>query len=43
VKLVYAVKIYVDNPDQELKPGMPVDAYIPLEPENQDHASNLDK
>lgn len=30
VKLVYAVKIYIDNPEQELKPGMPVDAVIKL-------------
>lgn len=30
VKLVYAVKIYIDNPEQELKPGMPVDAIIRL-------------
>jgi HlyD family secretion protein len=30
VKLVYAIKIYVDNPNQELKPGMPVDAVIRL-------------
>jgi HlyD family secretion protein len=28
VKLVFAVKITVDNPDQELKPGMPADAKI---------------
>ena len=28
VKLVFAVKIRVDNPNQELKPGMPADAYI---------------
>lgn len=31
VKLVYAVKIYMDNPEQELKPGMPVDAVIRLD------------
>jgi HlyD family secretion protein len=30
VKLVYAVKVYVDNPNQELKPGQPVDARIRL-------------
>jgi HlyD family secretion protein len=28
VKLVFGVKIEVDNPDQELKPGMPADAMI---------------
>jgi HlyD family secretion protein len=28
VKLMYAVKIAVPNPSQELKPGMPADAYI---------------
>ncbi|HSB78748.1 MAG TPA: efflux RND transporter periplasmic adaptor subunit [Candidatus Methylomirabilis sp.] len=31
VKLVFAVKISVDNPDQELKPGMPADAKVLLE------------
>lgn len=30
VKLVFAVKITVDNPNQELKPGMPADARIDL-------------
>lgn len=30
VKLVFAVKIRVDNPNQELKPGMPADARIDL-------------
>jgi HlyD family secretion protein len=30
VKLVFAVKIAVDNPDQELKPGMPADATVRL-------------
>jgi HlyD family secretion protein len=29
-KLVYAVKIKIDNPDYELKPGMPADARIHL-------------
>jgi HlyD family secretion protein len=33
VKLVYALKIYIDNPEQELKPGMPVDAVIRLDQE----------
>lgn len=28
VKLVFAVKIAVENPDQELKPGMPADARV---------------
>lgn len=28
VKLVYRVKISVDNPDQKLKPGMPADALL---------------
>ena len=31
IKLVYAVKVYVDNPRQELKPGQPVDALIRLD------------
>ena len=30
VKLVFAVKISLDNPNQELKPGMPADARIVL-------------
>lgn len=30
VKLVFAVKIAVDNPNQELKPGMPADAKVHL-------------
>ena len=30
VKLVYRVKIDIDNPDMELKPGMPADATIIL-------------
>jgi HlyD family secretion protein len=30
VKLVFAVKITVENPDQELKPGMPADARLRL-------------
>ncbi len=30
VKLVFAVKISVNNPDQELKPGMPADARLRL-------------
>ncbi|MBI5628271.1 MAG: efflux RND transporter periplasmic adaptor subunit, partial [Candidatus Rokubacteria bacterium] len=31
VRLVFAVKITVDDPDQELKPGMPADAKILLQ------------
>lgn len=31
VKLVFAVKISVANPDQELKPGMPADATVRLD------------
>jgi HlyD family secretion protein len=31
VKLVFAVKIRVDNPAQELKPGMPADARLPVD------------
>jgi len=30
VKLVYRIKIYIDNPAMELKPGMPADADIDL-------------
>jgi hypothetical protein len=30
VKLVYRIKIEVDNPNQELKSNMPVDAQIML-------------
>ena len=33
VKLVYMVKIDLDNPDQELKPGMPADCVIDLRQE----------
>jgi HlyD family secretion protein len=28
VKLVYRIKVMIDNPDLELKPGMPADGYI---------------
>jgi HlyD family secretion protein len=31
VKLVYRIKVRVDNSSLELKPGMPADAYILLE------------
>jgi len=30
VTLVYRIKIDVDNPDHELKPGLPADAYVDL-------------
>ncbi len=33
MKLVFAVKIAADNPDQELKPGMPADARVLLDQE----------
>ena len=29
VKLVYRIKVLIDNPGLELKPGMPADAFIP--------------
>ncbi|SHI03635.1 HlyD family secretion protein [Desulfofustis glycolicus DSM 9705] len=32
VKLMYRVKIALTNPDGELKPGMPADAWIDLAP-----------
>jgi HlyD family secretion protein len=32
VTLVYEVRVDVENPNQELKPGMPADAYIQLQP-----------
>jgi len=32
VTLVYRIKIDIDNPNHELKPGMPADAHIRLEP-----------
>ncbi len=35
VKLVFGVKIEVDNPDQELKVGMPADAIIEAENSQQ--------
>lgn len=31
VTLVYRIKVDVDNPNFELKPGMPADVYIPLQ------------
>lgn len=33
VTLVYRIKIDVDNPNHELKPGMPADAHLQLAPE----------
>jgi HlyD family secretion protein len=30
VTLVYRIKIDIDNPNHELKPGMPADAHIDL-------------
>lgn len=33
VTLVYRIKIDVDNPNHELKPGMPADAHLKLAPE----------
>lgn len=35
VTLVYRIKIDIDNPNHELKPGMPADAHIELAPEAQ--------
>lgn len=35
VTLVYEVRIDVENPNQELKPGMPADAYVQLQPASQ--------
>jgi HlyD family secretion protein len=31
VTLVYRMKVDIDNPNHELKPGMPADVYIPLQ------------
>ncbi len=35
VTLVYRIKIDVDNPDHELKPGMPADATIEFQPSHE--------
>ena len=35
VTLVYRIKIDIDNPSHELKPGMPADAHIDLAPASQ--------
>jgi len=32
VTLVYGIKVDLDNPNHELKPGMPADAYVDLKP-----------
>lgn len=34
VTLVYRIKVDIDNPDHELKPGMPADAHIALAAQN---------
>jgi HlyD family secretion protein len=34
VTLVYRIKIDIDNPNHELKPGMPADAHLELAPQN---------
>jgi HlyD family secretion protein len=34
VTLVYRIKIDIDNPNHELKPGMPADAHIDLAAQN---------
>ncbi|HYG99475.1 MAG TPA: efflux RND transporter periplasmic adaptor subunit [Terriglobales bacterium] len=41
VKLVYRIKVYVDNPNQELKPGMPADALISLTGDSKCQPSSL--
>jgi HlyD family secretion protein len=35
VTLVYRIKIDIDNPSHEFKPGMPADAHIDLAPASQ--------
>ena len=40
VKLVYRIKIEIPNPRRELKPGMPADAEIHLDPEPANHGRN---
>ena len=39
VTLVYRIKIDIDNPNHELKPGMPADAHIVLGRANGDTSS----
>jgi HlyD family secretion protein len=39
VTLVYRIKIDIDNPNHELKPGMPADAHIELSSTNRDAKS----
>jgi HlyD family secretion protein len=42
VTLVYRIKIDIDNPDHELKPGMPADAHLDLAVAQQDpHPSQV--
>lgn len=36
VTLVYRIKIDIDNPSHELKPGMPADAHLDLAPQKQE-------
>ncbi|MFY9856119.1 MAG: efflux RND transporter periplasmic adaptor subunit, partial [Terracidiphilus sp.] len=40
VTLVYRIKIDIDNPNHELKPGMPADASIDLAPGKQDASTS---
>jgi HlyD family secretion protein len=40
VTLVYRIKIDVENPNHELKPGMPADALIKLGPAPTQSASD---
>jgi HlyD family secretion protein len=42
ITLVYRVKIDIDNPNHELKPGMPADAHISLSANNQPAAQRGD-
>jgi HlyD family secretion protein len=42
VKLVYRVKIDIQNPNMELKPGMPADAVILTGPDTNTQAGALD-
>lgn len=42
VTLVYRIKIDIDNPNHELKPGMPADAHIDLAQNAQSQASTQD-
>jgi len=42
VKLVYRIKIDIQNPNMELKPGMPADAVIQTGPETNTQSQTLD-